>query len=124
MTMSSSVGAVGRAPAAPRTTLVVGRWLPCGKPIDGPDRDVGAGEDRRGPGDVDRSDADRGDVVRGGEPAAVLDERVVELRPQQRVVDRLGDVALGQRRRSRGHGVIAHDDVRPEDVAGDQEAAA
>ena len=47
--------------------------------------------------DVGRPDADGRDVVLGRQPAAVLDERVVELGPQQGVVDRLGDVALGQR---------------------------
>ena len=61
-----------------------------------PDRDVGAVEDRARTGDVGRPDADRGHVVGQGEPAAGLDEGVVELRPQERVVDRLGDVAVGQ----------------------------
>ena len=41
----------------------------------------------------------------GGQPAAGLDERVVELRPKQRVVDRLGDVALGQVVDGEGHGL-------------------
>ena len=61
-----------------------------------PDRDVRPVEDRPGPADVGRPDADRRHVVLGRKPAAVLDERVVELGPQERVVDRLGDVALGQ----------------------------
>ena len=95
MTMSSSVAPSASARRASSTFVSV-VWPPCGKPIDRPDRDVGAGEDRRRPADVGRPDADRGDVVLGRQPAAVLDERVVELRPQQRVVDRLGDVALGE----------------------------
>ena len=95
MTMSSSVAPSSSACCVSKTFVAV-RWLPCGKPIDRADRDVGAGEDRHGPADVGRPDADRGDVVLGRQPAAVLDERVVELGPQQRVVDRLGDVALGQ----------------------------
>ena len=51
---------------------------------------------RRCPDHVDGADADRGDVVLGSQPAAVLDERVVELGAQQRMIDRLRDVALGQ----------------------------
>ena len=58
------------------------------------------------PGDVGRPDADRGDVVGEREPAAGLDEGVVELRAEQRVVDRLGDVAVGQGRRSKGSSVL------------------
>ena len=38
----------------------------------------------------------RGHVVLQGEPDVVLEELVVELRTQQRVVDRLGDLAIGQ----------------------------
>ena len=67
------------------------------------DLDVGPGEDRDSAADVDRPDADRGDVVLGGQPAARLDEGVVELRPQQRMVDRLRDVALGQVVDGEGH---------------------
>ena len=70
----------------------------------GPDRDVGSLEDGLGAADVGRSDADRRDVVLGGETAAVLDELVVELGSQQRVVDRLGDVALGQGVDGKAHG--------------------
>jgi hypothetical protein len=63
---------------------------------DGPDLDVGPGQEGSRAPDVDRPDADRGDVVAGRQSAALLDERVVELRPQQGVVDRLGDLPLGQ----------------------------
>ena len=73
-----------------------GRWLPCGKPMVVPTATSVPARIACGPPDVGRPDADRRDVVLGRQPAAVLDERVVELRPQQRVVDRLGDVALGQ----------------------------
>ena len=62
-----------------------------------PDGDVGAGEDGLGARDVRRPDAHARDVVLGRQPAAVLDERVVELGTQQRVVDRLRDVPFGQR---------------------------
>jgi hypothetical protein len=44
--------------------------------------------------DVDWSHADGRHVVFGGEPAAVLDERVIELGPQQAMVDRLRDVVF------------------------------
>jgi sugar phosphate isomerase/epimerase len=45
--------------------------------------------------DIGRANADRGDVVLGGQPAAGLDERIVELGPEERMIDRLGDVPLG-----------------------------
>ena len=85
-----------RAPGCASKTLVSVSVVAVREADRRPDRDVGAGEDRRRPADVGRPDADRGDVVLRRQPAAVLDERVVELRPQQRVVDGLGDVALGQ----------------------------
>ncbi len=72
---------------------------------DGPDRDIGPLEDRPGPGHVRRPDADRRHVVLGGQAAAVLDERVVQLRTEQRVIDRLGDVALGQVLDAERHGL-------------------
>src|SRR6185436_11121388 len=53
--------------------------------------------------DVDRPNTDRGHVVLAGQPAAGLDELVVKLGPQERVVDRLGDVALRQCLDSEGH---------------------
>ncbi len=71
-----------------------------------PDRDIGAVEDRAGAHHVRRSDTDRRDVVLGRQPAAVLDERVVELGAQQRVIDGLGDVAVGQLLDGRSH--VAH----------------
>jgi hypothetical protein len=47
------------------------------------DRHGRAAQDRRGALDVRRSDADRRDVVLGSQPATVLDERVVQLGPEQ-----------------------------------------
>jgi hypothetical protein len=70
---------------------------------DRADRDVRAVQDPLGPPHVDRPHADARDVVLRGQPAAVVDERVIELRPKQRVVDRLGDVALGELREIEGH---------------------
>ena len=52
-----------------------------------------------------------------------VEERVVELGPQQRVVDRLGDVAVGQAWRSVSASCSASLDVRAQDVARQQEAA-
>ena len=66
------------------------------------DGDVGAGQDRLRPAHVGGPAAHRGDVVLGREPATGLDERVVQLGPEQRVVDRLGDVAFGQGSRWKG----------------------
>ena len=72
----------------------------------GPDRDVRAARiaaARRTSAGRTQTDATS---YSSGEPAAGLDERVVELGPQQRVVDRLGDVALGQGLDGEGH--VAH----------------
>jgi len=65
--------------------------------------DVGAGQDRRRPLHVRGTDAHGGDVVLGGEPAAGLDKRVVELRPEQAVVDGLGDVTFAEAGDVEGH---------------------
>ena len=96
--MSSSVAPSASARRA-SNTLVVGQVVAVREADRRADRDVGPGQDRAARGNVGRPDADRRDVVLGGQPAAVLDERVVQLGPEQRMVDRLGDVALGQVRR-------------------------
>ncbi len=72
------------------------RLTTVGETDDRADGDVGVVKKRRCPDHVDGAHADRGHVVLGSQPAAVLDERVVEFGAQQRVVDRLRDVALGQ----------------------------
>ena len=77
-------------------TLVSVRWLPCGKPIvvptltSVPSRIAAARATSAG---RTHTDATSYSAARR-QPS--VDERVVQLRPQQRVVDRLGDVALGQ----------------------------
>ena len=98
--MSSSVAPVGQR-ALRLEHLDLGRVVPVREADGGADRDVGPFEDRPGAPDVGRPHAHGGDVVLRGQPAAVLDERVVELRPQERVVDRLGDVVFGQAARWR-----------------------
>jgi hypothetical protein len=50
----------------------------------------------RRPRDVGRPHGDRGHVVFRGEADVVVEELVVELGPEQGVVDRLGDVAVGK----------------------------
>ena len=77
--MSSSVAPSASAWRASNTFVAVA-WLPCGKPIDVPTATSVPSRIAAARRDVGRADADRGDVVLGGQPAAVLDERVVELR--------------------------------------------
>ena len=60
------------------------------------DRDGRPVQDLPGPDDIGGPHADGRDVIGQRQPAAGLHEGVVELRPEQRVVDRLGDVAVGQ----------------------------
>ncbi len=72
---------------------------------DRPDRDIGPLEDRPGAGHVRRPDADRRHVVLSGQAAAVLNERIVELRSKKTVIDRLGDVALRQGFDAERHGL-------------------
>src|SRR4029079_11060331 len=74
-----------------------------GEPDDGPDGNVGPDEDRDRPPHVDRANADRRDVVLGREMATLLDERVVQFRAKQRVVDRFRDLALGKAGDSERH---------------------
>ena len=70
-----------------------------------PTATLGPGQERgRASTSAGRTQTDATSYV-GGEPAARLDERVVELRAQQRVVDRLGDVAVGQVVDGEGHGL-------------------
>ena len=122
MTMSSS-----RAPSpsarSVSKTLVAVRWLPCGKPIVVPTATSVPSRICRGPDDsAGRTQPTPRRTRR--EPAAVLDERIVQLRPEQRVVDRLGDVAVGQGGDREGRlGHVHSLDVRPQDVARQQEAA-
>ena len=59
------------------------------------DGHVGPPKDRGSTPNVHGTDADRGHVVLRRQPAAGLDERVVQLRLQQGVVDRLRQLALG-----------------------------
>ena len=59
------------------------------------DGHVGPPKDRGRTPNVHGTDADRRDVVLRRQPAAGLDERVVQLRLQQGVVDRLRQLVLG-----------------------------
>ena len=104
MTMSSSVAPSPRARTDSKTLVSV-RWLPCGKPIVVPiatlvpDRMAAARSTSAGRTQTDATS------YASGQPAAGLDEGVVELRAKQRVIDRLGDVAIGQVVDGEGHGL-------------------
>ena len=63
---------------------------------DGRDEHVRAGDELRCGSDVGGPDGGRRDVVAERQLDALADGGEVELRPQQRVVDRLGDVAVLQ----------------------------
>jgi hypothetical protein len=78
-----------------------------GEADDRADRDVGAGKDRHGAWNVDGAHAHGRHVVLRREAAAVLDERVVELGPQQGMVDGLRDVALGEGLDRKGVGHVS-----------------
>ena len=56
--------------------------------------------------DVPRAHANGGDVVRCSQPAPALDERIIELRLQERMVDRLGNVQVAEPVEKRGHQVL------------------
>ena len=91
MTMSSS-SAPARALAVSKTFVSVVAAVR--EADDGADLHIGPAQ-HLPPRDIGRADADRGHVVLGREAEVVLDEGVVELRAQQRVVDRLRELALG-----------------------------
>ena len=78
------------------------RWFPCGKPIVVPTA-TDAVQDGDSAADVGRPDADGRDVVLRRQTAARLDERVVELRTEQRMVDGLRDLCVGEVVERRGH---------------------
>ena len=73
------------------------------KPDRRSDLDVRAVQDGPGPEDVGRADTHGRHVVAGRQPAAILDERVVQFGAQEGMVDRLGDVTVGQSIDAQGH---------------------
>jgi len=75
------------------------------------DRHVGSVEDALGPADVCRTHAHRRDVVGRRKAATRLDERIVKLGAQQGMVDRLGDVPLGQVGDQQGVGHVSGNTV-------------
>src|SRR5207245_3882354 len=72
----------------------------------GPDRTLAARQQVTGPLDVPRPRADGGYVVADGQLAAGLDECVIELGPQERVVDRLCDVGVAEPVEKRCHQLL------------------
>jgi hypothetical protein len=71
------------------------------------DRHVGPVENALRAADVGRTHAHGRDVVGRRQAATGLDERIVELRTQQGVIDRLRDVALGQTVDQQGVGHVS-----------------
>jgi hypothetical protein len=66
------------------------------EPDDRADLHVRPGDELGRAGDVDGADGHRCDVVLDRKAAVLLDEVVVELGPEQRVIDRLRNVAVGE----------------------------
>ena len=77
------------------------------EPDGRPDLDVGPVEDRLRARHVRGAHTHGRDVVLGRQAAAGLHEGIVQLRPQQAVVDGLRDVALGEVRDAACHGAPA-----------------
>src|SRR4029077_11373075 len=68
----------------------------------GAHRDLSAFQQRGRSPDINRANADRGNVVAGREEATILDEPVIQLRSQQGMVDRLRDRPLAERLNGQG----------------------
>src|SRR5262249_12279993 len=70
----------------------------------GADLDIRAAQDRTGTHDIRWPAADRGHVICRGELTTGVYEGIVELRLEQRMIDGLGDVVVGQVLDGQGHG--------------------
>ena len=93
MSISSAPAAISSSVSAAFVAVV---WLPCGKPTTVETSTSEPATSSAAGGDVGGPDGGRRDVVAERQLDALADGGEVELRPQQRVVDRLGDVAVLQ----------------------------